>query len=42
MLLGIGAAVIQGDSMTVVTVIIEPYPSGVMVGHGCQIRSTGL
>ena len=42
MLLGIGAAVIQGDSMTVGTVIIEPYPPSVTVGHGCEIRSTGL
>ncbi|GAB2805115.1 hypothetical protein [Dyella kyungheensis] len=36
------AAVVRGDSMTVGTVIISPFPAAMMVGHGCKIRLSGL
>jgi hypothetical protein len=36
------AAVVRGDSMTVGTVIVSPFPAAMMVGHGCKIRLSGL
>lgn len=35
------ATIVRGDSITVGTVIIEPYPAA-FVGHGCKVRLSGL
>lgn len=36
------AAIVRGDTMTVGTVIMSPFPAAVMTGHGCKIRLSGL